>query len=122
MLGGASEIVGRAQPRPNPWPKEVDMPNESTTRGAPRYFLIEGPPDALAKIDDDTAYVWRDGTWEHDSWAARKISAYDGDADAHPINAEQAHRFVEEEQAEAREVQEGPSSGYGDHGAGATIQ
>ncbi len=98
------------------------MPNESTTRGATRYFLIEGPPDALAKIDDDSAYVWRAGTWEHSSWAARKISAYDGDADARPIDAAQAHRFVEEEQADTRDVQEAPSSLYGDHGAGAAIQ
>ena len=98
------------------------MPNESTTRRPPRYFLIEGPPDALAKIDDDSAYVWRGGTWEHDSWAARKISAYDGDGDARPIDAAQAHRFVEEQQAEAREAQAEPSSLYGDHGAGAAIQ
>ena len=74
------------------------MLNErGTTREAPRYFLIEGPPDALAKIDDGAAYVWRDGTWVQDSWAARKISAYDGEVEARPIDAHEAHRFVQEE-------------------------
>lgn len=89
---------GRVSPRPNPFAKEVDVSNEQrTTREAPRYFLIEGPPDALVKIDDGAAYVWRDGAWEQDSWAARKISAYDGEVEARPIDAHEAHRFVQEE-------------------------
>jgi hypothetical protein len=66
---------------------------------APRYFLIEGPPDALAKIDGDTAYVWREGAWEQDSWAARKISAYDGQVESRPIDVKEAYRFVQEEVA-----------------------
>ena len=97
------------------------MPNESKTRGGPRYFLIEGPPDRLAKIDGDSAYVWRAGTWEQSSWAARKMSAMDGDPDARPIDAAQAHRFVQEERAAAREEREESASAYGEHGEGAGI-
>lgn len=82
--------------------EEVDVLNEQgTTREAPRYFLIEGPPDALVKIEDGAAYVWRDGTWTEDSWAARKISAYDGEVEARPIDAHEAHRFVQEETADS---------------------
>ena len=57
-----------------------------------RYFLIEGPPDVLAKIDEDSAYVWSGGRWEHDAGAARSISAYDGEVEAHPIDAEEAQK------------------------------
>jgi rubrerythrin len=86
-----------------------------TTKEAPRYFLIEGPPDALAKIDDDTAYVWRDGTWEQDSWAARKISAYDGDVEARPIDVREAHRFIQEEQVAASAGSRLPSQASPEH-------
>jgi hypothetical protein len=97
------------------------MSNEHrTTREAPRYFLIEGPPDALAKIDDDTAYVWRDGTWEKDSWAARKISAYDGEVEARPIDVKEAHRFVEEQAASSRSSRLAPQASPHD-GVGAEI-
>jgi hypothetical protein len=61
-----------------------------------RYFLIEGPPDTLAKIDDDSAYRWSEGGWQRDSWAARKISAYDGDIDACPISSEEAQHIIDE--------------------------
>lgn len=94
------------------------MLNErGTRREAPRYFLIEGPPDALVKIDDGAAYVWRDGTWEQDSWAARKISAYDGEVEARPIDAHEAHRFVQEEAAESTDSRLAPHAtpDYGVH-------
>ncbi len=98
------------------------MSNEQrTTREAPRYFLIEGPPDALAKIDDDTAYVWREGTWEQDSWAARKISAYDGEVEARPIDAKEAYRFVQEEAAGSTGSRLAPQASP-DHGVGAEIE
>ncbi len=96
--------------------KEVDVLNEQgTTREAPRYFLIEGPPDALVKIEDGAAYVWRDGTWVQDSWAARKISAYDGEVEARPIDAHEAHRFVQEETAASMDSEPEPrvSPDYG---------
>ena len=82
------------------------MLNErGTTREAPRYFLVEGPPDALVKIDDGAAYVWRDGSWVQDSWAARKISAYDGEVEARPIDSHEAHRFVQEETADSTDFE-----------------
>jgi hypothetical protein len=96
-------------------------PRTTRTREAPRYFLIEGPPDVLAKIDDDTAYVWREGTWRQDSWAARKISAYDGEVEARPIDVKEAYRFVQEEAAGSTGAQLGPQASP-DHAVGAEIQ
>ena len=98
------------------------MSNEgtTTTREAPRYFLIEGPPDVLAKIHDGAAYVWREDTWEQSSWAARKISAYDGEVEARPIDVKEAHRFVHEEAADSVGAQQPRASP--DHGVGAEIQ
>jgi hypothetical protein len=116
-------MVGWCRADRSPWPKEGDMSNERRmTREGPRYFLVEGPPDVLAKIDDDTAYVWREGAWEQDSWAARKISAYDGQVEARPIDVKEAHRFVEEEAAGSTGSQLLGHQASPDHGVGAAIQ
>jgi hypothetical protein len=61
-----------------------------------RYFLIDGPPDAVAKIEEDSAYRWSEDGWQRDSWAARKISAYDGEDDARPISSEEAQHIIHE--------------------------
>jgi len=94
------------------------MSNEQRmTTEAPRYFLIEGPPDALAKISDDTAYLWSEGTWEQSSWAARKISAYDGEVEARPIDVKEAHRFVQEQASDSTDSRLAPQASP-DHGVG----
>ncbi len=53
-----------------------------------RYYLGNGPPERLVRLEGGIAWVWRAGEWHE--------RGHGGDADSREITADEAERFIAE--------------------------
>jgi hypothetical protein len=62
-----------------------------------RYFVWEGPPNRLVKIEHGVGYILRHGQWQESEHAYRRVQGLGGDADSHPVSRAEAELFARSE-------------------------